>query len=257
MKKEYRMLVIIALTVTMMMGISNMYGKAFADPAHCDIPGWPSCYKVGYDDGLGMSGSCPSGHSSEFCRGWDDATSGSNNNASGQALEQNASNQQVPQQNASNQQVPQQNASNQQVPQQNSTMASGTLTSGNTAWQEFGLFVGPIQRHTGVYHNENGVFIPWTTLCKAGQSYLNETCDSLINPGGSLSSEGDKAVGCITNGAILTAIASSFNISIDTIKGLLGFLAPHTGCGGIVKLDQIQTSPDLQRLMQFATSLAH
>jgi hypothetical protein len=27
-----------------------------------------------------MSGPCPSGHSSEVCRGWDDATSGSNNN---------------------------------------------------------------------------------------------------------------------------------------------------------------------------------
>jgi hypothetical protein len=99
MKKEYRMLVIIALTVTMMTGINNMYGKAFADPAHCDLSGWPSCYKVGYDDGHGMSGPCPSGHSSEFCRGWDDATSGSNNN--GSPAEQNASNQQAPQQNVS------------------------------------------------------------------------------------------------------------------------------------------------------------
>jgi len=139
----------------------------------------------------------------------------------------------------------------------NSSGGASTTTSGNTAWQEFGLFLGSIQRHTGVYHNENGVFIPWTTLCKAGQSYLNETCDSLINPDGSLTNEGDKAVGCITNGAIVTAVASSFNMSIGTIKGLLNFLAPHTGCGGIVNLDQIQTSPDLQRLVQFATSLAH
>jgi hypothetical protein len=40
MKKEHCMLVIIALTVTMMMGINNMYGKAFTDPAHCDQPGY-------------------------------------------------------------------------------------------------------------------------------------------------------------------------------------------------------------------------
>jgi hypothetical protein len=96
MKRERRILVLIVLTVTMMMGTGNMYGKALADPAHCDQPGWASCYQVGHDDGLGMSGACPSGHSSEFCRGWDDATSGST-----PALEQNTSNQQPTQQNVS------------------------------------------------------------------------------------------------------------------------------------------------------------
>jgi hypothetical protein len=49
-------------------------------------------YKVGYEDGLGMSGPCPSGHSSEVCRGSDDATRGSNNNGGSPALEQNAPN---------------------------------------------------------------------------------------------------------------------------------------------------------------------
>jgi len=38
MKKEL-VLVIIGLTVTMIMGINNIYGKAFADPAHCDLSG--------------------------------------------------------------------------------------------------------------------------------------------------------------------------------------------------------------------------
>ncbi len=47
----------------------------YADPAHCDQPGWLSCYSVGYTDGQKNSGkSCPSGHSTEFCRGWDDAS---------------------------------------------------------------------------------------------------------------------------------------------------------------------------------------
>jgi hypothetical protein len=237
-------------------------------------------YIRGYNDGTrdysgkGWDASCPIGHSAAYClnyqegykHAWSQAQgrggsgggpgtalstqqlpgmqqNNSTNNGSGQALEQNASNQQAPQQN---------------IPINGSEGGGqSTTTSGNTAWQEFGLFLGPIQRHTGVYHNQNCVFIPWTTLCKAGQSYLNETCDSLINPDGSLTSEGNRAVGCITNGAIVTVIGSTFNMPLSTIKGLLGYLAPVTGCGGIVNLDQIQTSPDLQRLAQFAASSAH
>ena len=42
-----------------------------------------------------------------------------------------------------------------------------------------------------------------------------------------------------------------------TIKGILGGLATPTGCGRIVNLDQIQTSPDVQRLVQIASSMAH
>lgn len=42
-----------------------------ADVAHCDQPGWPSCYSVGYADGKAHSGTpCPSGHSANFCSGW-------------------------------------------------------------------------------------------------------------------------------------------------------------------------------------------
>lgn len=135
-------------------------------------------------------------------------------------------------------------------------LAQNTTTSGNSPWQEFGVFLGPIQKHTGVFHNENGVFIPWTTLCASGQTYLLESCGSLVNPDGSLTSAGDTAVGCITNGAIATVIASQFNIPLNTIKSLLGSLAKQTGCGGIVNMDQIQTSPDLQRLVQSAGTMA-
>jgi hypothetical protein len=42
-----------------------------------------------------------------------------------------------------------------------------------------------LQTHAGIFHNENGEFIPWSTLCNAEQSYLLEPCDSLINPDGS------------------------------------------------------------------------
>jgi Tfp pilus assembly protein PilV len=76
----------------------------------------------------------------------------------------------------------QQQVSQQQIQQEaQSAEAQSTTTSGNTPWQEFGVFIGPFQKHTGVFHNENGVFIPWTTMCAAEQSYLVESCGSLLN----------------------------------------------------------------------------
>jgi hypothetical protein len=133
--------------------------------------------------------------------------------------------------------------------------AQNTTTSGDTPWQEFGVFIGPIQEHTEVFHNENGVFIPWTTLCNSAQTYLLESCDSLINSDGSLTRDGDTAVGCITNGAIISAIGAKMNMSAGTLLGLLMGLAPMTGCGGIVDLNQVQSSPDIQRLVQLAVKM--
>ena len=123
-------------------------------------------------------------------------------------------------------------------------------------WEEFGVFLGPIQRHTGVFHNENGVFIPWKTICTPSQAYLLQPCNSLISPDGTLTSSGNTAVNCITNGAILTALGGAFNLPVDSIKGILGALATPTGCSGIVDLDLISKSPDIQRLVQFAGSMA-
>jgi hypothetical protein len=71
--------------VASIMTIST-HGTAFADPQHCDRQGWPSCYNVGFDNGKTNPGtSCPSGHSLNYCRGWEDANGvgsgdGSSNN---------------------------------------------------------------------------------------------------------------------------------------------------------------------------------
>jgi hypothetical protein len=55
----------------------NTDGIAFADPQHCDRTGWPSCYGVGFDNGKANPGaSCPSGHSKNYCRGWEDGSGG-------------------------------------------------------------------------------------------------------------------------------------------------------------------------------------
>jgi hypothetical protein len=97
------------------------------------------------------------------------------------------------------------------------------------------------------------VFIPWSKLCSSAQSYLLQSCSSLINSDGSLNSAGDKAVGCITNGAILTVAANKYlGMQTGTVGNLLNFLAKPTGCDGIVDLNKTKSSPDLQRLVQFA-----
>ncbi|MGB7955297.1 MAG: hypothetical protein WCF23_15060 [Candidatus Nitrosopolaris sp.] len=70
---------------------------------------------------------------------------------------------------------------------------------------------------------------------------------ALINSDGTLTRSGDAAVGCITNRSIVSAFTASLNIPLGTVKGLLG---------GIVDINRFQNSPDVQRLLQFAGSLA-
>jgi hypothetical protein len=44
---------------------------AFADPAHCDKTGYPSCWDLGRAVGQAAGGGpCPSGHSHNYCVGW-------------------------------------------------------------------------------------------------------------------------------------------------------------------------------------------
>ena len=54
-------------------------------------------------------------------------------------------------------------------------------------------------------------------------------------------STGDKAIGCITNGAILTVGGNMLGLQTGTIGKVVNFLAKPTGCDGIVNMDQIQT----------------
>jgi hypothetical protein len=62
---------ILAVLVATVGGMGAATGSALADPLHCDISGWPSCYRIGYQDGQANPGtSCPSGHSDNFCAGW-------------------------------------------------------------------------------------------------------------------------------------------------------------------------------------------
>jgi hypothetical protein len=59
-------------------GSGRGYIQGVADPTHCDQPGFPACYDVGYHDGYNNAvnehhqfhNSCPLGHSKAFCNGY-------------------------------------------------------------------------------------------------------------------------------------------------------------------------------------------
>jgi len=63
---------------------STSSGSTPADPTHCDLTGYPSCYSIGYTDGQNSPGkSCPSGHSASFCAGWEAGSLSAGNSLSG------------------------------------------------------------------------------------------------------------------------------------------------------------------------------
>jgi hypothetical protein len=75
--RKWKMTFIGIAIVASIMIVSSNGGIAFADPQHCDRSGWPSCYSVGFDNGKANTGtSCPSGHSKNYCRGWEDGSGG-------------------------------------------------------------------------------------------------------------------------------------------------------------------------------------
>lgn len=150
----------------------------------------------------------------------------------------------------------------------NSTQPASNTTSGNTLvcnsavcdnsqFKEFGFDydLNPlnihIHKHSGVWHNERGVFVPWSLLCNQGQGqgYLIQSCGDLLDSTGSLTQAGDRAVGCITNGLIISVAANTVHLPLDLVKSALGALAPMTGCDGIVNLNTIQTGPQVQSLL--------
>ena len=149
----------------------------------------------------------------------------------------------------------------------NSTLLCNSAVCDNSQFIEFAfdydlnLLNIHIHKHSGVWHNERGVFVPWSALCNHGQGYLVQSCSNLIDSSGTLTQAGDRAVGCITNGAIITIAANTVHISpytyLSIVKSALGLLAPMTGCDGLVNLNTIQTGPQLQSLLTALSNAAN
>jgi hypothetical protein len=94
--------------------------------------------------------------------------------------------------------------------------------------------------------NRNNMFND-LSMCQAVQKYLTQSCSSYVNSNGILTKEGTRAKGCITNGIMLTGVGylfsqgSIFTLGPIPIINILKPLAESTGCGGIVKWNELST----------------
>jgi hypothetical protein len=137
------------------------------------------------------------------------------------------------------------------TPQQNTSVAFNGSDFGDLSDLSniplIGGFIASKSVSTGILHNEYGLFVPWSKICAAGQQYLQQNCSQLVDQStGALTPEGDKAVGCIRNGALIAALAEKHGISAPTV---VGAAAPIFGCGGIADLNQMQNSPYIQSIL--------
>jgi hypothetical protein len=76
--------------------------------------------------------------------------------------------------------------------------------------------------------------IDWLHSCTTLQWALYSSCDSLINSDGTLTYEGNRALTCIRNGALLAAGDGLSSIQLDLIIGGLQNLEGPTRCAGVV-----------------------
>lgn len=73
--------ILVSLGAIAAMMSSGTRTEALPDPQHCDKPGTPSCYNIGYSNGQAHPGtSYPSGHSSNYRDGWNSGAGNNNNN---------------------------------------------------------------------------------------------------------------------------------------------------------------------------------
>jgi len=78
----------------------------------------------------------------------------------------------------------------------------------------------------------------WIGICTTLQPALYSSCHTLVNSG-TLTAEGQRALGCIRNGAMLASGAGLLGVPLPFISRGLSLLPAPTGCGGIVKMDEI------------------
>ena len=81
----------------------------------------------------------------------------------------------------------------------------------------------------------------WMGICTTLQPALYSSCDTLVNSDGTLTTKGQRALGCIKNGAMLAGDAGLLGVPLPLIGKGLSLLAAPTGCGGIFKMDEIST----------------
>jgi len=170
--------------------------------------------------------------------------------------------------------------------------AQDTTTSGDTPWQEFGLFIGGVNQslleQEQLQNNLHLIPIHWTVSIVPEASDMGDRAyspDSInirlgdtvkwinddtqfhtVTSGAGLSDSmkgnefdsGLSAPNALTrNGKTFSHTFMQSGECASTIGNVLNFLAKPTGCDGIVDLNNAQNSPDLQRLVEYASNTIH
>lgn len=94
----------------------------------------------------------------------------------------------------------------------------------------------------------------WIKTCNDLQAALVSSCDVLVNPDNTLTTEGERAVGCIRNGIALAG-GGTFLLSLPLplVVGALQILEEPTGCGGIVEWGLIGDVGGLKEIINRVT----
>jgi hypothetical protein len=88
----------------------------------------------------------------------------------------------------------------------------------------------------------------WMNACSTIQQFLYQSCDAYVNSDGTLTDEGDRALVCIRNGAVLGGGGMIGGVPPSIAADILGGLAEMTGCGGIVDMQELKQMVSLGRL---------
>lgn len=81
--------------------------------------------------------------------------------------------------------------------------------------------------------------LDFNSICNTLQSGLYDSCNQLVNPNGSLNAAGNTTVKCIVTSAMLNVGATVLEIQPSFINNTLTNISDPTGCGGVVKIDQL------------------
>jgi hypothetical protein len=96
-------------------------------------------------------------------------------------------------------------------------------------------------------HPQGGV--DWINICQTAEVALYSSCDDLVKSDNLLTYEGERALGCIRNGALITIGAGVLGVPWSIIPKGLDLLEEPTGCDGIIKMDMLSQIGGLSGLL--------
>ena len=92
--------------------------------------------------------------------------------------------------------------------------------------------------------------IDWGILCNdiSQMNILYQSCGDLVSQNGTLTTAGDRAIGCIKNGLSLGLEALNHGVPLPKVIFGLGLLTQPVGCGGVINMNAIDSPNQFQFL---------